>query len=60
MLLSLVAISFHVFFTGMSIASLRGKIFTKEWLQKHFGDKHREATGTTDGLSSYPDVKFLF
>ena len=54
---SALAIAVQCFFIGMIVGGgLRRKVFTKEYLEKHFGEEHKKATGQEIVKGGYPDT----
>ena len=54
---SALAIAVQCFFIGMIVGGgLRRKVFTKEYLEKHFGEEHKKATGQEITKGGYPDM----
>lgn len=57
-LLSAVIYSFEMIVIGFAFPGrIRGKVFTKQFMQTHFGEEHMTATGQqAEGTYGYPDM----
>jgi uncharacterized membrane protein YecN with MAPEG domain len=56
-LLVAVIIAFEIILIGFLFPGrTRGRVFNKEFLEKHFGEEHKNAVGTEIGKEGYPDT----
>jgi len=53
---SVLSVILACFFCGIRVSKGRSKVFSEEWLTKHFGKQHEEATGKKIGRGGYPDM----
>ena len=55
-LFPLIAIAIQCIFTGFVAGGGRRKAFSKEFMEKHFGEEHKKAFGGSPPKQGYPDM----